>query len=1465
MKRSGLFILAQPWLYCLVSLCICQVVNCAPQLTFSHDYFTRFNRLTTKEGLSSDKVLNIIQDRYGIMWFATTNGLTKFDGTHFTIYRHEPDNPSSLSCNEVTSLSEDISGHLWIGTKNGLNLYNRTDNTFTSYYTNPLSNDGIRNNHVKALHADHFNFLWIETAEGFLSKLSLKTMQWEHFKHSSGTQEGDYYYWHIFEDSNHDLWIGGRAIYAFLFSRNEKRISWIPMQDKTAIATEGSCFVETKDQKLLTLNCNSLGQYNPAKKRFDSLGNIPFEATTAVLDDKKNIWIGGSGGVLRLDANLSNGVVFQNTPEDKFSLVSDKVYCLYKSSDGVIWIGTDGGVSLYSENINQFRYYRERSDKNNSLSSEKITALMQDRDGLLWIGTEDNGVDTLSLRTEKVGNLVYNLLTKELDYTTFCHERNTLKQYARHKVIKLFNDSLVREDIFDSYEKFKKTNLKFKLSGENNVSALYQDKRGMIYVGLWSHVGFNIYDKKNNTFKRNALWSKEANWQYPVLFDGNLFGSNWYAGFLEDSYSRFWCATWEGVGLNLFDRAKGEFLGKHYMPANIPRYPKGEVQKMLVDSYSKRIFLGSKVYYGYYDFETDVFKRFGEILPIDYPNRDIINQYYKYCKAELIQWPMYFPLISMLGDGQGRIWLISKNQILRHNLINNDIKLIYQSGKEDMSAWLVGRDKNSIYIGQGDQLILLSMQNNTTYSHLLYVGKLIEGQRITALYEDEHRQLWIGTDKCLWVYHLDEKTIENIPFPDSQGRVGITTITGDYFGRIFVGYMKGVAFLKNRKIIDECQFKFLEKKGIPGDVVQELYLEEKDKLWICTNDGLVCWMKNSRKKLAIFRHDEQNPYSLLDNEVLAVAKGPDSLLWIGTSKGICIYHPETGHFEDKSRVGNDGLTSRLASCIMEDHNGNIWLGTTEKGLNVLHVKEDTIAHYTHHEWDKDGLPDDYIGCLLEDSQHRIWVGTNKGLCRYLPDKNGFERHKGLLDRQIRSIQEDKDRNLWIATDKGLYWLDTSAQIRRCFYEYHGLQGDNYNSASCRLADGRLAFGGNYGFNVFRPEILTGEVRAKSIVFSNFKVRDSERYADLNGIEQIRLSYQDNSFSIDFSAVDYEFGTHLLYRYRLLPFDRNWIYTRAPFQTAKYTNISSGDYTLEVEVSNCYDEWVGSLSSIPIFIATPWYRQWWFFGVLTVLLIGIVFWIIRYRERRLRKINIRLERLVSERTEKLKEMADSKTKFLRIISHDLKNSIIGLEKLSCSLDEQYGEFDDSYRRKSVSLFHKTSMKVRLFLEKLLAWGTVQNMTPCFEPVNLSKHVDTTFEHLQMMADEKEIQLINSITDDIYVDTDRNMLSAILQNLISNAIKYSWRKGRIVLSALNVDDLVEVRVTDQGIGMNEDRVRKLFRIDSKLQTSGTEKEQGTGLGLIIVYELIQQLKENVWVESQPERGTVFIFTLHKNIKN
>lgn len=1434
-----------------------------PTATYT-DSYARFIHFTEQEGLSNNLVLDILQDKSGCMWFATKNGLTRFDGNHYTTYRNEPNKPFSLSDNLVTSLAEDSDGNLWIGTHDGLNKYDRPNDRFIRYKAQEGLLNGPQNNLIKALYADKDHNIWLETEGGYLSRLDLRTQTWEHLHHNLHNPiEGEYYYHHIYEDSRQTLWIGGRLSSIVRIPMRDIRLAQHPIPNSDELYFDPGCFVETGDGTILCSDYHgNLGRYNHQTKTFNTIFRLPLSPTSAVKDDNGTIWLGGAGGIIRLNLNGRRLEYVQNDPLNNHSLLSDNIFCLYKDKEGNIWIGTDKGVALYPTQLNKIRLYRHIASRG-GLSENHVTALMQDRDGVIWVGTENNGIDTFSLKNEKFGNLTYKLLTQNLSANTFEREKGTLRQYFQHEFITSSHPTDI-DNILASYNNFRSAPLTFKRINENNISALYEDKEGMIYIGLWSHVGFNVYDKKRQEFKRYALWSKKPDFLYPNFLRGNPFGSNWYNGFLEDHTSKFWCVTWEGVGLNLFDREKGQFSGKHYMRQSYPSGTGAYIQAISFDPERNRLYLAGGRYIGYYDQTSRRFIQFVEILPKGYTNRALMNAYLPYQDAEPMPLPLYGINMNCYYDHQDHLWIaghdFTSSFLLCHTPSSKETKQVFTIPRTSGFIIAPSFDGRHIFLGSDSTLYQLTIADQTVIP--LPISN-VHPYPISSLFADQDENLWIGTENGLYLYHPTTKQANRVLSECSK----ITAISGLPSKDIFIGCDSGLIWLQDLREKAFLPFNTSSSKGLPGMSIQHINTRQPGYLWISTNNGLVK-LELAKLKRTLFFHDNLNPQSLPHNHVTCTFWDPAlEELWVTTANGASTLNIKDEVFTNKSVPNETSLSSRLASCILEDSFGYIWVGTTESGLNRLNPQTDQMSHFTHQPWDTTSLPHNHIHCLTEDHTQQIWIGTEKGLCKYVPSENRLKRINALTDRAIHGIQEDRNHFLWITTDQGLYCLDKKGDIFRSFGEEHGFQGNAYTKAACLLQDGLLAIGGYYGFNVFDPAELTLPVPSPAILFSHLKTGDSIRYKHINNRDKITLNHSENSFSFEFSATDYIYGSHLQYRYRLDGFDKDWTYTKPPYLNTKYTNIPPGYYDFQIEVSNRYGEWNGTIHSLSIHITPPWYQRIWFICISILFLIACILCYIRFRERKLRKRQADLERLVAERTRSLTEAIESKNKFFSILSHDLKNPIHSIHSTIHILYKEYKTLNETERLEIIQVLDRTSQNTNNLLENILLWVLSQReiLQPYKQRIELRSFTSSLLELFQPDIKGKNIQLTNNIPSDTYVFSDQNMLATILRNLLSNALKFSFPDGEITLLTSPSDDpgKIEVLVIDQGTGMSKENLSHLFQPGFKSQTKGTKQEKGNGLGLIIVYEFIIKLEERIFVSSEPGKGSTFRFTLSKYI--
>ena len=239
--------------------------------------------------------------------------------------------------------------------------------------------------------------------------------------------------------------------------------------------------------------------------------------------------------------------------------------------------------------------------------------------------------------------------------------------------------------------------------------------------------------------------------------------------------------------------------------------------------------------------------------------------------------------------------------------------------------------------------------------------------------------------------------------------------------------------------------------------------------------------------------------------------------------------------------------------------------------------------------------------------------------------------------------------------------------------------------------------------------------------------------------------------------------------------------------------------------------------------------------------------------------------INEYAAKLEKLIATKDKFFSIIAHDLRNPFVGIENFTKIL-LRLGNYDPDDMKNQLQTIHSTALQGHELLENLLRWAKSQtdSIEINHDVFRLNDAVINCLNLIQTQANNKSIKLKNEISDDILIESDQDMLETILRNLLSNAIKFTPVSGTVSVKVMQKNNLVEISVSDTGIGIEENDKQKLFRIDSKLQSrEGTENETGSGLGLILCKEFVDKLGGTIWAESEIGNGTTFKFTIQTNL--
>jgi len=231
------------------------------------------------------------------------------------------------------------------------------------------------------------------------------------------------------------------------------------------------------------------------------------------------------------------------------------------------------------------------------------------------------------------------------------------------------------------------------------------------------------------------------------------------------------------------------------------------------------------------------------------------------------------------------------------------------------------------------------------------------------------------------------------------------------------------------------------------------------------------------------------------------------------------------------------------------------------------------------------------------------------------------------------------------------------------------------------------------------------------------------------------------------------------------------------------------------------------------------------------------------------------------TKELKEANNSKDLFFSIISHDLRGSVGTIDQTLSTLLIHFDDFKKKDLKSYLEILSPSSHKIWGLLGNLLEWSKTQRNLKQIQPenFNLKIFIEETLDILKINAENKNILFENQIPSEITIFADKQMTATVIRNLASNSLKFTQSGGKIIFSAFEKENFVQIKVQDTGIGLKENEIDQLFKIDTHYTRPGTDSESGSGLGLILCKEFIEKNGGEIWIESKPEEGTAVFFTL------
>lgn len=867
-------------------------------------------------------------------------------------------------------------------------------------------------------------------------------------------------------------------------------------------------------------------------------------------------------------------------------------------------------------------------------------------------------------------------------------------------------------------------------------------------------------------------------------------------------------------------------------------------------------------------------------------------------------------IIIGLIDSEKGLFLITSNKIFKTS------KKKILSGKEFSLDEEAVFDKNlqfSACTYDNESVLWVSSRTDGLILYDISTGiiKEAENRKLSSylidnnvLYTDRSGIVWIGTNgaglKCYNPFSNRFGLLNELQSGMIVGSVRGISYGSD--GTLFIGGYSGLLEFPGFDLKRKFQERDIQYQRL-SDITVYVMTEDpadKNKIWIGTDgQGIFILEKSSRKLTGFSEFMASKGLRLSENGISKHIYGlhfrsADDLL-IGSDSGLVILNLKTGKLQvyNTNSPPERRLSDNLVISVLSDLNGNIWAGTQNAGL--YRINNGILINYQPELNQSASLPSRNIKAIRTDNSGRIWICTTAGLCRYnagTDDFTVFNEKNGLTNSYVYGLIEEKNY-FWISTNGGLFTLDKKTEKFRNFDLRTGVQDNEFNTnAFYKSENGWLFFGGIKGVNYFQSNQVFINSPLPAVVIKSVahlkknpgEVILSENLTELIEIplinKLIELSYSENSIMIELGILDFDDPAKHRYTYKLEGYDDDWSPV-SEIKRAIYTNLPPGEYTFYVKGKNNDRGW----NEKPVFISirvVPAFWQTLAFKIFVILagmalIAGAVYirlWqlqkraselteIVDKRTAELTKLNTQLKNEISEKEKKelmLSELNIQREKFFSIIAHDLRSPFFGLQGMSEILLEDFDELSNEEKLVMISQIKELSKNTYSLLENLLNWTKLELGKIPFQPVhlNLGELISTTLTIFSFHLENKNISVLFNIEPGTIIFADKNMLEVMIRNLLSNAIKFTPYAGVVKINAAIIKQGLLVSVSDNGIGISEKNLSKILNKDFHFSTTGTEQEKGSGLGLILVNELIKKHGGTLEIRSKEGEGSLFMLT-------
>ncbi len=890
---------------------------------------------------------------------------------------------------------------------------------------------------------------------------------------------------------------------------------------------------------------------------------------------------------------------------------------------------------------------------------------------------------------------------------------------------------------------------------------------------------------------------------------------------------------------------------------------------------------------------------------------------------ELIYKHPNYTIINSIHIGEQYIWLYCKDELVALNTTNTIVARQKVDGDIDVERsqfigetqsdkiWLYTlsadhEEKKTRFWKPGDAIsndTVFDVGNSTITGDTWASFKYVDDGYL--FYDKDQINLFDTKKSEYHTYRLSDNFIRAL-FIDNQNNIWIA-LPGEGLIRLycqenkFQHFFEGVP-LRGITILDEENLlianNYFNAQSYNFNTYQDSALTISGNELCLSRDGQTLWVSSEKGVIRNVNPQNLNPRSTHTfkesqvkdkNEITTSSMDilwglyEDSRhrLWVGTSSGIAFMDKGSEHIEILFEYANyPELATAVIYQFYENESG-LWIASS-KGLyrmndHRLSKKYATTVEVPHY------IPHDHILHLYEDIDGIFWLATKGGGTIRLDTTTGDYRQyttdEGLSHNVVNAILADQFQYLWMSSDYGLMRFNPENGVVNTFLPRDGIIHEEFNKkSSFQAKDGTLYFGSVSGLISLDPTAFLTEqdqkIPLKIVEYKYFDTKNDilvDATQKLIQEQKIDLDYTNRFFSLSVSLLDYQLNKESQYSYKIEGIDNIWHYITT--HNIQINGLAPGQYTLHIRGQGSNGIWSSEELKIPIEIHQPFYLTPSFFGLilLGIGLLSFIYW--KWRILRLKRAKNQLECLVQERTIKIEKQAKElkaldtiKSRFFANISHELRTPItLLLAPIEAIIEGHYGK-DWEKIKSTLQLVKRNGYKLQNLTEEILTLSALESQK--IEVTNVTVKLfdfisgiangfkmNTTIKHI-------DFELIYDLDPNLQVFIDKKKVEKIIDNLMSNAIKYTIEKKAITLKITGEpikDDvfLLNIRVKDQGRGIHAEDIPYIFNRFYQSKQKDTVIEGGSGIGLSIAFEFSKLLGGTLTVKSELGKGSVFDF--------